>query len=55
LVLTRLQLAKLLLEYYAQDRSEVIAYLDFCIAEFHEMKMQPSLEQALRHKEILKA
>jgi len=25
------------------------------VAEFREMKMQPSLERALRHKEILKA
>jgi len=25
------------------------------IAEFRDMKMQPSLERALRHKEILKA
>jgi hypothetical protein len=25
------------------------------IAEFGDMKMQPSLERALRHKEILKA
>jgi len=55
LVLTRLQLAKLLLEYYAQDRSEVIAYLDFCIAEFQEMKMQPWLARALRQKKLLKA
>jgi hypothetical protein len=30
-------------------------YLDFFIMEFREMKMQPSLERALRHKEILKA
>jgi hypothetical protein len=30
-------------------------HLDFAIKEFREMKMQPSLERALRHKEILKA
>jgi hypothetical protein len=30
-------------------------HLDFAIAEFREMKMQPSLERALRHKELLKA
>jgi hypothetical protein len=29
--------------------------LDFSITEFREMKMQPPLERALRHKEILKA
>jgi len=29
--------------------------LDFAINEFHEMKMRPSLERALRHKEILGA
>ena len=44
LALTHLQLAELLLEH-----------LDFAIKEFREMKMQPSLERALRHKEILKA
>jgi hypothetical protein len=29
--------------------------LDFAIEEFQDMKMRPSLERALRHKEILKA
>jgi len=29
--------------------------LDFAISEFHKMKMQPSLERTLRHKEILGA
>jgi hypothetical protein len=29
-------------------------HLDLVIAEFREMKMQPSLERAFRHKEILK-
>jgi hypothetical protein len=28
---------------------------DFAIWEFREMKMQPPLERALRHKDILKA
>ena len=28
---------------------------DFAIREFREMKTQPSLERALRHREILKA
>ena len=54
LALTRLQLAELLLEQYPQEKSEAIAHLDFAIAEFQEMKMQPSPERALRHKEILK-
>ena len=30
-------------------------HLDFAIAEFRAMKMQPALERALRHKGILKA
>jgi len=30
-------------------------HLDFAINEFRDMKMQPSLEQALKHKEILGA
>jgi len=53
--LTRLQLAQLLLEHYPQERAEALEHLDFAIAEFRDMKMQPSLERALRHKEILKA
>jgi len=32
-----------------------LEYLDFAIKEFTEMKMQPSLERALRQKKILKA
>jgi hypothetical protein len=32
-----------------------VEHLDFAIKEFRDMKMQPSLERALRHKEILKA
>ena len=55
LALTRLQLAELLLEHYPKERTEALGHLDFSIAEFRDMKMQPSLERALRHKEILKA
>jgi len=39
----------LLLENY-----EILEHLDFAIAEFRKMKMQPSLESALRYKNILK-
>ncbi|MSQ15706.1 MAG: hypothetical protein EXR50_07585, partial [Dehalococcoidia bacterium] len=66
--LTRLQLAELLLAE-AEDvrvqglaplqsdeiKREALQHLDFAIAEFQAMKMQPSLERALRHKGILKA
>jgi serine/threonine protein kinase/tetratricopeptide (TPR) repeat protein len=55
LALTRLQLAELLLEHYSAEKREALEHLDFAIKEFREMKMQPSLERALRHKEILKA
>jgi len=55
LALTRLQLAELLLEHYPKERAEALEHLDFAIAEFQDMKMQPSLERALRHKDILKA
>ncbi len=54
IALTRLQLAELLLEHYPDDKSEALEHLDFAINEFREMKMQPSLERALRDKEILK-
>jgi len=55
LALTRLQLAELLLEHYPDEKAEALEHLDFAINEFREMKMQPSLERALKHKEILGA
>jgi len=55
LALTHLQLAELLLEHYPAEKKEALEHLDFAIKEFREMKMQPSLERALRHKDILKA
>ena len=53
--LARLQIAELLLAEADGSRPEALAHLDFAIAEFREMKMQPSLERALRHKDVLKA
>jgi hypothetical protein len=55
LALTRLQLAELLLEHYPDEKKEALEHLDFAISEFREMKMRPSLERALRHRDILKA
>ena len=55
IALTRLGLAELLLDHYPDERPAAIEHLDFAIAEFGEMKMQPSLERALRHRELLKA
>ena len=55
IALTRLQLAELLLEHYPDERAEAMEHLDFAIGEFRDMKMQPSLERALRHREILRA
>jgi tetratricopeptide (TPR) repeat protein/archaellum biogenesis ATPase FlaH len=55
LALTHLQLAELLLDHYPDEKKDALEHLDFAIKEFREMKMQPSLERALRHKEILKA
>ena len=55
LALTRLQLAELLLEHHPAERAEALEHLDFAIAEFRDMRMQPSLERALRHREILRA
>jgi tetratricopeptide (TPR) repeat protein len=51
----RLDLAELLLEHYPDERDAAIEHLDFAIGEFREMKMQPSLERALRHRGLLKA
>jgi len=35
--------------------AEVLEHLDFAIREFRDMKIQPSLEHALKYKEILGA
>ncbi|HEX5370729.1 MAG TPA: hypothetical protein VFY10_15075 [Dehalococcoidia bacterium] len=48
--LIRLDLAELLLEHYPDERDAAIEHLDFAITEFREMKMQPALERALRHR-----
>jgi hypothetical protein len=53
--LTALGLAELLLAGDEAEQAEAQPHLDFSIAEFQEMKMQPSLERALAHKELLKA
>ena len=50
-----IQLAAVLLEHYLGERAEAQEHLDFAVGEFQEMKMQPSLQRALRHKEILRA
>jgi tetratricopeptide (TPR) repeat protein len=55
LALARFGLAELLLEHYPEERGAAIDHLDFAISEFREMRMQPSLERALRHRGLLKA
>ena len=37
------------------ERAEALEHLNFAIAEFREMKMQPALERALKHKGLLHA
>jgi len=55
LALTHLQLAELLLDHYPKERAQGLEHLNFAIREFKDMKMQPSLERALRHKQIQNA
>jgi hypothetical protein len=55
IALIRLGLAELLLEHYPNERDTALDHLDFAIAEFQAMKMQPSLERALRHRGLLRA
>jgi len=55
LALTHLNFAELLFDHYPDEKAEALEHLDFAIKEFREMKMQPSLERALRRKDILKA
>jgi hypothetical protein len=52
--LIRLDLAELLLDHYPGERDAAIEHLDFAIAEFQDMKMQPALERALRHRGLLR-
>lgn len=55
LALTHLELAELLLEHYPDERVEALEHLDAAITELRDMKMQPALERALSHRDILKA
>jgi hypothetical protein len=55
IAVTHLGLAELLLDHYPEERDAAIEHLDFAIAEFQDMKMQPALERALRHRGLLKA
>jgi tetratricopeptide (TPR) repeat protein len=48
LALTRLQLAELLLEHYPEEKATAKEHLDFAVKEFREMKMQPSLDRAMK-------
>ena len=41
-------------EYYPDQPNAAIEHLDFAIAELRDMKMQPALERALRHRGLLK-
>jgi hypothetical protein len=43
------------LEHHHREQTEALKYLDFAIAEFRKVKMQPALKRDLRHKDILKA
>ena len=53
--LSRPQFAGRLFEHRPDEKKDAPDHLDFAVSEFREMKMQPSLQRALRHKEILKA
>jgi DNA-binding CsgD family transcriptional regulator len=53
--LTHLQLAELLLDHYPDERAEALQHLDTALAEFRDMKMQPSLERAVALKERAEA
>ncbi len=55
LALSHLGLAEVLLDHYPDEHGAAIEHLDFAIAEFQEMKMQPALERALGRRGLLKA
>jgi tetratricopeptide (TPR) repeat protein len=54
IALIRMQQAELIINHYPDQEAAAIEYLDFAIAEFQEMKMQPSHERAIGLKETLK-
>ena len=53
--LAHLGLAEVLLDHYPAARPKAIKLLDIAIGDLRQMKMQPSLERALKRKEILNA
>jgi tetratricopeptide (TPR) repeat protein len=53
--LSDLGLAEVLLDHYPDEHDAAIEHLDFAIAEFRDMKMQPALERALGRRGLLKA
>ena len=55
LALSRLGLAQILLDHYPDECDVAIEHLDFTIAEFLDMKMQPALERALGRRGLLKS
>jgi hypothetical protein len=55
IALLNLELAELLLAHYSDERTAATAHLDSSIALLRDMKMQPSLERALKHRDLLKA
>jgi hypothetical protein len=55
LALSHLGLAELLLDHFPDEHNAAIEHLDFAIAEFRDMKMQPALERALGRRGLLKA
>jgi hypothetical protein len=44
-----------LLDHYADEHDAAIEHLDFAIAEFRDMKVQPAFERALGRRGLLKA
>ena len=55
IALTHLELAELLLDHYPEEPDQAQEHLDKAISELRDMKMQPFLERALSHREILSA
>jgi len=43
----------LLLAHYPHEKAEALGHLNFAIRELREMKIQPSLEHALKDREAL--
>ncbi|MBL7175246.1 MAG: AAA family ATPase [Desulfobacteraceae bacterium] len=50
--LTHFHISELLYHHFPDERKKAFDHLDFAIADFHEMRMEPTLQLALKYKDL---